>query len=833
MKNTYYRTYLIVISLFLIPITLIALTSIAASESTIIAQDISPRLSLSDLVKSNTVKINSNVNDGWGIIIGKKNDTYIVLSKSNIFQVGQTFEIQTSDGKTYEAILTSNATKLNSNVALIEFNSKDSHNIAELNPSAIPVVGQKIITVGYNYRTRKLITTKGEISQLLDNFASQNNSIISSINTEKKIEEGAVFNTDGELLGITNQGIESFTYIGNFLQQLNPKISTNYQLPQFGDTLEIQTPLLTGKSKEIETKAHKITVRINSIIANDSEDINSNSTSTRNNDGSGVIVARKGNTYTVVTARHVLCGLENNINDCSYYKHTIITFDGVSHEIDNSTIAPAEAKDLATVQFTSTKDYEIATLADYPPTPKNYVFAGGYPKLSKTNDPKWQFSPGYALDKKQGSFKIIERNSLDKGYQLVYTCFTYEGMSGGPIVDMEGRVIGIHGATDRVYDKLPNEYIRLSIGYSLGIPVSIFTRSAGITYIEDPKDNSLKKIEGADEADELNLSLEQLKIESNEPHLDSKWQNDFAKAIESIEIPQNNAPPDRWLDRGNQLWRLLRYQEAEEAFEQAIKLNSNPNFVYLAWYGKGLALTEQNKYEEAIAAFEKAVRHKSDFYAALKLQALTIRELGKFDQALEVVNRAIKIKPENASLRSDRGGLLVKLGQFSAAEKAYTKAIDLEPQSIFYYDRSLLYGHAKEWKLALADLDRAIEVNPEYTKAYLNRGIVYKNLQELQLAFNDFNSAIQLDPNNAEAYLNRGALYGKQQKWDLALSDYSQAISLDSQNAEAYIGRGLVHFQLKKESEAIADLKKAQKLFSEQHDSVGYKKASHFLENLR
>ncbi|MFM6785123.1 MAG: serine protease, partial [Dolichospermum sp.] len=38
--------------------------------------------------------------------------------------------------------------------------------------------------------------------------------------------------------------------------------------------------------------------------------------------------------------------------------------------------------------------------------------------------------------------------SLTGGYELVYSSITFGGMSGGPVLDSQGRVIGIHGRTD-------------------------------------------------------------------------------------------------------------------------------------------------------------------------------------------------------------------------------------------------------------------------------------------------------------------------------------------------------------------------------------------------
>jgi tetratricopeptide (TPR) repeat protein len=60
---------------------------------------------------------------------------------------------------------------------------------------------------------------------------------------------------------------------------------------------------------------------------------------------------------------------------------------------------------------------------------------------------------------------------------------------------------------------------------------------------------------------------------------------------------------------------------------------------------------------------------------------------------------------------------------------------------------------------ALADFNRAIEIDPKYAIAYYGRGFVTaEKRQDIQAALADFNRAIELDPNNAVAYCARGVL---------------------------------------------------------------------------
>ncbi len=73
------------------------------------------------------------------------------------------------------------------------------------------------------------------------------------------------------------------------------------------------------------------------------------------NPGSGVIIKKEGNTYTVLTAAHV-------VERAGQY--TIVTPDDSRYPLNYSTVKKLSGVDLAVVQFTSSKSYSVAKIGN-------------------------------------------------------------------------------------------------------------------------------------------------------------------------------------------------------------------------------------------------------------------------------------------------------------------------------------------------------------------------------------------------------------------------------------------------------------------------------------
>jgi lipoprotein NlpI len=115
---------------------------------------------------------------------------------------------------------------------------------------------------------------------------------------------------------------------------------------------------------------------------------------------------------------------------------------------------------------------------------------------------------------------------------------------------------------------------------------------------------------------------------------------------------------------------------------------------------------------------------------------------------------------------------------------AQTSAVD-------YFNRGVAEKANGDFEGAIADYNRAIELDPKYAAAYSNRGNAKQAKGDLDGAIADCNRAIELDPKDAMAHKNRGV--AKKSKGDLkgAIADYTRAIELDPKYAAAYFHRGI------------------------------------------
>jgi tetratricopeptide (TPR) repeat protein len=113
---------------------------------------------------------------------------------------------------------------------------------------------------------------------------------------------------------------------------------------------------------------------------------------------------------------------------------------------------------------------------------------------------------------------------------------------------------------------------------------------------------------------------------------------------------------------------------------------------------------------------------------------------------------------------------------------------------------------------AIADFNRAAELNPKDDAPYYNRAQARRLKNDTAGAIADYTKAIELGSTNPAAYNNRGNARVETKDREGAIADYTRAIELKPDYARAYYNRAVLKKEKGDKAGADADFKRAQKL---------------------
>lgn len=281
--------------------------------------------------------------------------------------------------------------------------------------------------------------------------------------------------------------------------------------------------------------------------------------------GSGVIIKKEGNTYTVLTAAHVV-GKPN-------LKYEIVTPDDQRYPLEYSSVKKLSSEiDLAVFTFTSNKNYQVAQIGNSDSSERGTLaYISGFPgKNAAINESILTLTKGEIA----GS-----SSKLNDGYGLVYDITTKGGMSGGAVLNDKGELIGIHGRADSSYDE-QTDTIEKS-GFNLGIPINTFVRLAAQVGVN----TGINLPPVATTA----LKAEDYLVKGTNKWMKQNYQGAIPDHTQAIKLDPQYA--QAYSARGDARVGLKDYQEAVNDYSQAIKIN--PNYI-MAYAGRSFARSRLN-----------------------------------------------------------------------------------------------------------------------------------------------------------------------------------------------------------------------------------------------
>ena len=373
--------------------------------------------------------------------------------------------------------------------------------------------------------------------------------------------------------------------------------------------------------------------------------------------GSGLLIARNKDTYTVLTAWHVVKSQQNG------EELDIYTPDGLMHSHVKDSVRRIGEYDLATVVFKSQSSYQTGT----PETSKtvsreDVLVASGFP-LSNAGE----------IVTNTGTLIAYASMGIDQGYQLLYTNSTRSGMSGGPLLNHNGRVIGIHGRGEKKVRNSRGDIEVVKTGINQGVPIRFYL-------------STLDGFAPADLSPEPSTSSDYLMLA-----FDSLWEYGTAQTVERL------AKIGLELDK-----------------KKTKELQS------IGWWLVGTAQAKIGLPAKAISSLNRSINYQPDNFLAWNERGKTYRSMNKRNIAIQDFSRSISINPEYVEAYVHRGLLYAELAQYKLAYGDFSYLIRLESDNPSHVlNRGLASLRLGDYLAACQDIKRADDMGMNYAHAVL------------------------------------------------------------------------------------------------------------------
>lgn len=306
--------------------------------------------------------------------------------------------------------------------------------------------------------------------------------------------------------------------------------------------------------------------------------------------------------------------------------------------------------------------------------------------------------------------------------------------------------------------------------------------------IEENKDYYKQKAKSELAANNISKS----EVEEKTTGKSKRLGNLFAEQVASDTIKRNQ--------------NILRGEIQNQTVEVQAEADFELNYVTLID-----PLRRTNLYNPAIQEFNKKKIIPSD----LRISNIKVPHNKEFMQLhlfiMGEVSEKISNTPDNPDLYFCRAVEAISSYDYSGALDDLNKTIELDPNyTLAYFSRAFL--NFKLYYNKLSNPEKPLEYTDELTNKKITVKIDPNSKINLQAIVQDYDKAISLQPDFSFAYFNKANLLITQKDYKAALGLYTKSIEIDPDFAEAYFNRGLTWLFIGNDKKGLEDLGKAGEL---------------------
>nr|CAB3451680.1 unnamed protein product [Digitaria exilis] len=251
--------------------------------------------------------------------------------------------------------------------------------------------------------------------------------------------------------------------------------------------------------------------------------------------------------------------------------------------------------------------------------------------------------------------------------------------------------------------------------------------------------------------------------------------------------------PEALIGRGTAYAFQRELNSAISDFTKAIQ--SNPS-AGEAWKRRGQARAALGEFKEAIEDLTKALEFEPNSPDILHERGIVNFKFKDYNSALEDLSTCVKRDKKNSSAHTYLGLTLSALGEYKRAEDEHLVGIK--------YDESFLdcWAHLAQLYLDLAYpekllncLEKAIQIDSRFAKAYHLRGILYHGMGRHRSAIKELSIALTYEGSSIECLYLRASCHHAIGEYKAAIKDYDDVLDLELDSMDKFVLQCLAFYQ--------------------------------------
>jgi len=265
--------------------------------------------------------------------------------------------------------------------------------------------------------------------------------------------------------------------------------------------------------------------------------------------------------------------------------------------------------------------------------------------------------------------------------------------------------------------------------------------------------------------------------------------------------------------RGDAYDEVGEHDRALADYDQSLSLEPSA----VAYHLRGLVYWRRDEYDQAIADYTQALELDPKCCMTWNNRASTYVDIGEYDLAISDATRGLELDPDHVKLIVNRAHAYFKKGDWHYAIPDLTRSIELDPINRCWsrWARAYAYYHTQKYQQSVADWSRYLEEYAEtdgfadVVAAWANRGTAYRKLGKYEKALADVNHALDMDPDRGCAYAIRGLIYYETEDYEQAWADARTALEKAPQCSGGYSLQGDLYAHEGNYQKAIASYEQA------------------------